>query len=120
MCIEYLNANAEINKLYHWFFANRLVLNATKTKYIIIKPNQRKCNVVNMSFEIGGTQLMGIGNDCTESATKFLGLNIDDSLNWKSHVSAINSKIARAIFAIKQVKHFLPYDSLRTIYYALI
>ena len=63
---------------------------------------------------------MRIGNDCTESATKFLGLNIDDSLNWKSHVSAINSKIARAIFAIKQVKHFLPYDSLRTIYYALI
>ena len=75
---------------------------------------------VNMSLEIGGTQLMRIGNDCTASATKFLGLTIDDSLNWKSHVSAINSKIARAIFAIKQVKHFLPYDSLRTIYYALI
>ena len=81
----YLYANAEINKLYHWFCANTLMLNATKTKkktkYIIIKPNQRKCNVVNMSLEIGGTQLMRIGNDCTESATKFLGLNIDDSLN---------------------------------------
>ena len=76
----YLNANAEINKLYHWFCANKLMLNATKTKYIIIKPNQRKCNVVNMSLEIGGTQLMRIG----------------------------------------KVKHFLPYDSLRTIYYALI
>ena len=25
-----------------------------------------------------------------------------------------------AIFAIKQVQHFLPYESLRTIYYALI
>ena len=29
---------------------------------------------------------MRIGNDCTESATKFPGLNIYDSLNWKSHI----------------------------------
>ena len=70
----YLNANAEINKLYHWFCSNKLMLNVTKIKYIIIKPNQRKCNVVNLSLEIGGTQLMRIGNDCTENATKFLGL----------------------------------------------
>ena len=60
-----LNANVETNKLYHWFCAIKLVPIATKTKYIIIKPNKRKCNVVNMSIEIGGTQLMRIGNDCT-------------------------------------------------------
>ena len=48
--------------------------------------HQRKCNVVNMSLETGGTQLMSIGIDLTESATKVIGLNIDDSLNWKSHI----------------------------------
>ena len=46
----YLISNAEINKLYHWFCANKLMLNATKPKYIIIKLNQGNCDVVNMSF----------------------------------------------------------------------
>ena len=38
----YLNANAEINQLHHWFYANKSMLNATKTKYFIIKPKTKK------------------------------------------------------------------------------
>ena len=49
-----------------------------------------------------------------------LGLFIDEHLSWKSHLSHVNSKMSRSLFAIKQVKHFLPTDSLRTLYFALI
>jgi len=38
----------------------------------------------------------------------------------EKHLSRVNSKISRAIFSINQVKHVLPYDSLRTLYFALI
>ena len=36
------NANDAINDLYEWFCANKLALNANKTKYIVIHPKQRK------------------------------------------------------------------------------
>ena len=37
--------NTEINNLYTWFCTNKLSLNAGKTKYIIIKPRQRHCDI---------------------------------------------------------------------------
>ena len=59
-------------------------------------------------------------NDCKEKATKFLGIFIDENLSWTHHVANLNSKIARTVFMIKQVKYILPDDSLKTLYYALI
>jgi len=42
-----------------------------------------------------------IGNDCVESSIKFLRISIDEHLSWKKHLSQVNSKISRAMFAIK-------------------
>ena len=116
----YKNANVEINKLYQWFCANKLSLNATKTKYIVIRPKNKKWNLEQHSILIKDTQLTRIGNDCKDQCFKFLGLHIDEALTWQKHIKSINSKIARALFSIKQVKHCLPSSSLITLYNALI
>ena len=36
--------------------------------------------------------------------------------NWKRHISLLNSKFARASFAINQVKNVLPQEILKTLY----
>ena len=64
--------------------------------------------------------LTRIGNDCKEMSTKFLGVNLDETLSWKLHISHITRKISRTLFAIKQTKRILPLDSLKTLYTALI
>ena len=61
-----------------------------------------------------------VGNKCDETSTKFLGIHIDENLSWKRHICQLNSKIARASFAINQVKNVLPKESLKTLYVALI
>ena len=61
-----------------------------------------------------------IGTDCDEKAAKFLGILIDENLTWKNHLSYINTKVSRALFSFKQVKHFLPKQCMKTLYYALI
>jgi len=114
------DANLNINGLYEWFCANRLSLNAKKTKYIVIKPSHTKLNLTEYNIFIGGTKLSRVGTDCAEVSTKFLGVVIDEFLSWKQHISNVNSKIARAIFSIKQVKRILPQSSLITLYYALV
>ncbi len=116
----YDNANAQINELYRWFCANKLSLNAKKTKYIMIRPKHKKYDLKQFSMHIDNIPLDRIGNDCIDKSTKFLGMHIDENLTWKHHITEVNKKVSRALFSIKQVKHVLPIDSLRTLYYSLI
>ena len=38
----------------------------------------------------------------------------------EKHINIISSKISRAICAIKRLKHLLPHNALKTLYYTLI
>ncbi len=116
----YDKANMLINCLFEWFCSNRLSLNASKTKYIIIRPPSLRGDLSNKDISIRNTKLNRIGNHCDEKSAKFLGILIDENLTWKEHLSHINKKISRALFSMKQVKNVLPKQCLRTLYYSLI
>ncbi len=116
----YNEATKQINSLYDWFCSNRLSLNAQKTKYMVIRPKHMRQDLTNFSIHINNIPLDRIGNACTETSTKFLGMFIDENLTWKSHIKHVNTKVSRALFLLKQVKHVLPAESLRTLYYSLI
>ena len=51
--------------------------------------------------------------------TKFLGVIIDDKLNWKAHISYISGKISRAIGVIIKARN-LGKGALLSLYYILI
>ena len=42
------------------------------------------------------------------------------TLLGKKHLKFVNKKIANALFSIKQVKHIMPFESVRTLCYSLI
>ena len=52
--------------------------------------------------------------------TKFLGVIIDDNLNWSIHISYINSKIAKRISIISRVRKFFSKSVLINLYYTFI
>ena len=112
--------NEEINKLYKWFCANKLSLNANKTKYIVIRPKHRRCDLDNMNVLINDIPLNRIGQNCVDTSVKFLGICIDEHLTWKKHIQQVNCKISKAMFAIKQVTNLLPGSLLRKLYFALV
>ena len=116
----YTIANRNINELFMWFCANKLSLNAGKTKYIVLRPRHMKQNFSLHTVHIGDTVISRIGNDCIEKTTKFLGMHLDENLSWKYHINEVNKKVSRALFSIKQVKKILPLHCLRTLYNALI
>ena len=118
--ILYNNANVLINCLFKWFCSNRLSLNLHKTKYIVIRPPSLKGDFSQKHILIENTHLHRIGKDCDEKAAKFLGILIDENLTWKNHLSHINTKVSRALFSLKQVKHFVPKQCMKTLYYSLI
>ena len=100
--------------IFNWFCANKLSLNATKTQYMVIQPPTK-------TFDLSMYNLIIDNVILTQTTScKFLGMTIDESLSWKKHILNINSKLSRAIFVIKQVKFYLPKESLHTLYYSLL
>ena len=49
---------------------------------------------------------------------KFLGLVIDNTLSWKSHVEMITPKLNQASFMIRITRSVLSLELLKMIYYA--
>ena len=52
--------------------------------------------------------------------TKFLGVIIDDRLNWSNHISSIKTKIAKGIGIIYKAKKLLNENTLVTLYYSFV
>ena len=52
--------------------------------------------------------------------TKYLGVLIDDNLNWKQQIKKQCSKAARGSWALNQLKHFVDEQTLRSVCHCLI
>ena len=44
---------------------------------------------------------------------KYLGVTIDNSLNWKEHIKSVSTKVPKAIGFLKHSKMFLPQETLK-------
>ena len=65
-----------------WQKCNKLSVNVKKTNYVIFKPRQKKfTSSICLSFGDKPLQQSNI--------TEFLGVNIDDNLTWKHHISYV-------------------------------
>ena len=52
--------------------------------------------------------------------TKYIGVQIDNSLNWKEHIKTVSTKVSRAIGFLKHAMTFLPKETLKTLYTAIV
>ena len=106
--------NADLQKACDWFRANKLSVNASKTHYMIF--HSRFLNLPEGDFQI---KMGDVTLERTDSV-KFLGLYIDDKLEWHYHISHIKSKISQALYILNATKRYLPLQALKTLYYSLI
>jgi hypothetical protein len=54
----------------------------------------------------------------TLSNIRFLGININGSMNWGGHVKYIIPKLSSACCVMRSVKPYIPLNTLKTIYYS--
>ena len=53
------------------------------------------------------------------SYIKYLGIFLDENLNWKKHISILSSKLRRANGALAKLRHFVIPKTLTSVYYAI-
>ena len=108
--------NKELIKINTWFQANKLSLNANKTKYIFFhKPRLKKNIPLDLPIlKINDTEIK------RKQSLKFLGVLIDENLSWKNHIELLETKIAKNIGVLYKASKLLNFKCLKNIYFALI
>ncbi len=104
--------NSELEKISDLLKVNKLSLNIAKCKYMIFHMPQKKVKPLQLLME----------NTTVEKAQEFnfLGLTLNEHMNWKSHTHNLSNKISRNIGILNELKHFLSLKTKFLIYNSLI
>ena len=113
-----LKVNSELNKIYIWLCENKLSLNINKTKFMLFSTKSQ--NQSNIDLKINGLSIKQAGQNHEETTIKFLGVYLEENLNWRNHINHIRNKVSRALFTINKIKNILPSSALRCLYFALV
>ena len=90
--------NDQLNNVSTWLKANKLSINVKKTKLMIFRPRQKTLPI---------TRQIILENNVLEQVdnTKFLGVYIDQHLEWKTHVNFIAAKISQSVGLLYKAKY---------------
>ena len=93
---------------------DKLILNVAKTKLMVIGGHQCLKNVESINLVINQQSL--------EKANKFkyLGVIINENLNWADHVDYVQSKVSRRLGILKRIRHLLPTKTREIVFNTLI
>ena len=101
--------NAELVVIRNWFLDNMLSLHPKKTKFMVFQTRKSRGDTsTTMEPKIENTVLQQCGVNHEEKAIKFLGLMVDENLNWGEHVAYTETKLRKIIYSINQVKKIFP------------
>ena len=114
----YKNADNEFSLLSKWISSNKLHINYLKTTYMIFKPSKYSllCDGANQGFtlKINGQNIEQV------FVVKYLGVFIDDKLDWSDHINSIIKKISSLSGILSRTDALLPIKCKKNIYFALI
>ena len=108
-------ANFVLKAVDNYMNANQLHINLSKSCYMYFNPgnNTEPDTAQNYTLKIHGTSLMQV------SQTKFLGVIIDDKLNWQCHITYLHKKLACLTGLLNRIKDCIPNDLHKDLYHTL-
>ncbi len=87
-------------------------MNVQKSKYIIFHTPKKK--VDSLHLIIDGTVIERV------SDFNFIGLTLDENLNWKGHLNEISNNISKSIGILNKIKRVIPLKTKILLYNSLI
>ena len=86
----------ELCKIYEWLNINKLLLNKSKTKYMVFHmPNK---HIQALTLEIDDVYIDRVDE------FNLLGLTLGTNLNWRKHTEKISNKCSKTIGALNRLK----------------
>ena len=104
---------SEMNSLQNWINANKLTINfdPNKSCYNVFKPK-------NKNLPSGYDRGIQMGENILtyKESTNYLGIILDDKMNWKAHIAETTSKITKYAGIFAKVRYMMPRRCLTTLY----
>ena len=104
--------NIDMENTRKWCTQNKMAVNETKTKTMLITTYQKetvmKANSINVTYQ--GANLENVESE------KILGVQIDKHLTWENQVNNVCKKVSKGIALLRRIKAYLSHD-LRVQYY---
>jgi len=124
LCLSHKNldnlqhmVNVELIKEDNWLRSNKLSLNYSKSTFMLTKSLKNNSNLLETcSFQIK------TNDRCFQRTTcaKYLGVLIDSSLDWSSHVQYIKSKLVKGSYLFYKIRNVVSVDVLKMLYFSLV
>ena len=103
--------NIELEKISHWLGANKLSLNVKKSQLLVFTLSKK---IPDINLTINGEALKEV------QVAKYLGILIDNKLNWGAQIQAVNLKLSKGIGLLAKIRHYVPKNTLRSLYFTFI
>ena len=97
---------------------NKLSLNLAKTRSMPGASHNKHTTLMGSSISFNPR----IGSKEVEirKKTKYFGVQIDEKLSWKEHISEISPKISNEVGLLKHSKHYLPISAISSLYNRIV
>ena len=90
---------------------NYLATYILKSSFLLFHQPQKKIDKITLKI---------YGNVIPEKkSAKYLGVYLDKHLTWTTHINHINLKVTKATAMLSKVRHFIPSNILRMLYFSL-
>ena len=108
-----LSINEELVKVNRWINANQLTINPKKLTILLIQPTLKN---ISPNFEIRFKN----HNISSRDYVNYLGINLDQYLNFKPHISILAKKTAKSVGMLWKLRKFFPKKTLISLYHAFV
>ena len=121
----YRNANNILDCVYDYMKCNLLHINMSKSIYMHFEPPKQNVDYCSRTMPFVSnkdrSKAIYINNVPIKKVTqtKFLGVIIDDKLNWRAHIQYLAKKLRSAAAVLCRIRHCVPKENYKNIYYAL-
>ncbi len=106
--------NDQLSKVGLWLQRNKLTLNVKKTNLMLIGTSQRLTKYNDVHAYVNGEKLCRVKN------CKYLGVWIDDNMNWTVNIEKTCNKISKRIGVIRRLRSCLDINTLNILYKSMI
>ena len=113
-----ISVQRNVDKLQCWANEANLVLNPSKTKYMLLSSTKlssyHELNNIDIDLRVGSISLEHV------SSAKLLGTHIDHNLKWEENVKQISASCYRTLGILKKLRNFLPFHIRKQLVQALV
>ena len=108
--LAYENANKILKAVHLYMLVNKLHINMSKCCFIDFKPDKNVIPDSNLCLKINNVVIKQVNE------ARFLGVTLDENLNWKSHIHKLSKKLSCSAGILNLIKYSIPEDLYKSFF----